>query len=106
MFLCFFLLAIFLATAIFKMVVKTDKKEIPAIDPRTGLCVVCGLENGHAWPCITFLINMAIKHYRDRLMENKELLIRLRNNHHIADADVKEQIERIDYSVMVARDLG
>ena len=106
MFLCFFLLAIFLAAAIHKMVLKTEKKEVPAIDPKTGLCVVCGSKDGHAWPCITFLINMAIKHYRDRLLENRMLLAKLRDNHHISDVEVKEQIERIDYSIMVAKDLG
>jgi len=85
-----------------------EKTKQPFIDNTTGKCIACGLEKnvGHAWPCIGWFMAMSSNVYRRSLLEARDFLKKLRENAHISDADVKEQIDKIEYTVHLTEELA
>lgn len=88
---------------IVKMLERGNKVQSPTIDQQTGLCVVCGMarNTGHGWPCIVYLMKLAVSSY-DKKMKLCEMLL----NRILLDRHVKaEEVSHVLAEIQAARDL-
>lgn len=91
------------AKEIVKLVDRPLPLKQPIIDQSTGLCIVCGMKRneGHGWPCIIYLMKMAVSAYERRMQLTEFLLNKI-----LAQSNIpKEEVEHVLEEIKAARDL-
>ena len=69
----------------------------PTINPFTGLCVVCGNKDSHAWSCIIYYISASVGFYQKSLTEAKALFEKLKVSNHVATHEIQTMIDKLQY---------
>ncbi len=81
----------------------TDDMKMPTIDPATGNCCVCGHSrgDGHGWPCIVYLMKLAVDSYDKKFVMMEKFLDKLLTDAHVYSKDVED----MKLEIKAARDL-
>lgn len=91
------------ASDVVKLVERTLVLKAPTIDQSTGLCIVCGMgrKDGHGWPCITYLMKLAVSSYEKKMQKAEFVLKKILNSTNVG----AEEIEHVLEEIQGARDL-